>query len=111
MDSPLWTVSEPDASGRACHSLTVAGPDTIERARAMAFQRIAELGLECGPPGVVGRGDHAYVELHVRAPTDYTASTIILDASPSASWDAIAASGTVAVVPLDGHHDIVGEGL
>lgn len=93
---PFWQVAEP-IDGIVCHSVEVRGSDMLERARAAAYERIATLPniSLLHPPGIVGRGDHAYVELHVRAPAAPVAAVVIDLARDS----------------LDGHHDLVGEGL
>jgi hypothetical protein len=93
---PFWQVAEP-IDGIICHSLEVHGPDMIERARTAAYERIAALPNSSllHPPGIVGRGDHAYVELHVRAHAA-PAVPVVVD---------------LARDSLDGHHDIAGEGL
>ncbi len=65
MDSSWNIASLPN--GIACHSREFAG-DGIEIARAIAYAYIAEYSLEVlGPPAVVGRGDHVYVEVYARA--------------------------------------------
>jgi hypothetical protein len=65
-----WLVSLED--GGECHSIEIPGAyaDVYESARTVAYDRIATLesGTLIEPPGIVGRGDHVYVELHVRRP-------------------------------------------
>jgi hypothetical protein len=63
-----WSVSLED--GGECHSIEIPGAyaDVYDKARALAYLRIATLepGTLIEPPGIVGRGDHVYVEIHVR---------------------------------------------
>ncbi len=78
---PEWQVS---ADG-SCHSLCVPGEYALAYpvARDLAYQRIGTLenGSLLHPPAIVGRGDHVYVELHVRVPAavDATPVSAIVD--------------------------------
>lgn len=98
---PLWLVGPADADGMVCHSLVVrrddvSVDDTFDRAKRFASERISALSLSCNPPGIVGRGDHVYVEIHARTPAAAPQPVVTY---------VINVSGSLAPESLDGHVD------
>jgi hypothetical protein len=93
--------------------------ETQEAAREAAVAVVHALPVGCilaHAPGIVGRGDHAYFEVHALCAVEEDALGEIESRARTAhtklgiAADALATAGD-AMASLDGHHDIAGEGL